>query len=152
MKRVVEIEFPEAGIIVHAALNDAEEPEMCNRLWDLLETPVKMANCHTLSTGCFFDARPRPSRHPVKIGFQASNISRVKRLYSEMEAGMVLYSGYEMGMVYGDHITEPLVASGTYVAQILPEDIEKFYNAGKFVWRSMAFLHEPTTTIMRRVV
>lgn len=152
MAKMIELEFPEAGISVRATLNEAEEPEMCERLWGVLESPIRMANCHTLSTGDFFDARMRPPKHPVKIGFQAANISRIKRLYSEMEAGMVLFSGIEMGLVYGDHITEPLVASGTYVAHVLKEDLEKFYKAGKFVWETMAYKHELTTTVARRVV
>ena len=85
MKRMIEIEFPEVNATVTAVLNDEQEPEMAQRLWDLVEQPVKMANCHTLSTGCFFDARPRPAYHPVEIGFQVANLSKVKRLYCDME-------------------------------------------------------------------
>ncbi len=150
MERRIEIEFPESRIKVTAILNDKEEPEMSQRLWDLVEQPVKMINCHTLSTGCFFDARPRPAYHPVEIGFQVANLSKVKRLYCDMFPGMILFSGYECGLVYGDHITEPLVASGTYVAQVVEEDLEKFYEAGCHVWNTQMFMHVPTTTIIRR--
>ena len=92
MSKFINIEFPESNIIVTAGLNESEEPEMCERFWNLLDKPLKTMNCHTLSSGCLFDARPRPPRHPVKIGFQASNLARVKRLYSELVPGMVLYS------------------------------------------------------------
>ncbi len=150
MERKIEIEFPETGITVTAVLNDTEEPVMSQRLWDLLEEPVKMVNCHTLSTGCFFDARPRPAYHPVEIGFQVANLSKVKRLYCDMLPGMILFSGYECGIIYGEYITEPLVASGTFVAQVVEEDIDKLYKAGHEVWNIQMYLHVPSTTIMRR--
>lgn len=150
MKRIIEIEFPEAKISVAAIMNDVEEPIMSQRLWDLVEKPVKMINCHTLSTGCFFDARPRPPYHPVEIGSQVANLSKVKRKYCDMKPGMILFSGYECGIVYGDHITEPLVASGTYVAQVVDEDLEKLYEAGLFVWNTQMYIHKPTTTVVRR--
>ncbi|MGN0881803.1 hypothetical protein [Cloacibacillus porcorum] len=150
MKRMIEIEFPEVNATVTAVLNDEQEPEMAQRLWDLVEQPVKMANCHTLSTGCFFDARPRPAYHPVEIGFQVANLSKVKRLYCDMEPGMILFSGYECGVIYGEHITEPLVASGTFVAQVIREDLDKLYEAGHNIWNFQMYIHKPTTTIIRR--
>ena len=64
MSKYIEVEIPEAKITVTALLNEAEEPEMCERFWELLKEPLKGMNCHTLSTGCLFDARPRPPRHP----------------------------------------------------------------------------------------
>ncbi len=150
MKRMIEIEFPEVNTTVTAVLNDEQEPEMAQRLWDLVEQPVKMANCHTLSTGCFFDARPRPAYHPVEIGFQVANLSKIKRLYCDMKPGMILFSGYECGVVYGEHITEPLVASGTFVAQVIDEDLEKLYEAGHNIWNYQMYIHKLTTTIIRR--
>lgn len=150
MKRMIEIEFPEVNTTVTAVLNDEQEPEMAQRLWDLVEQPVKMANCHTLSTGCFFDARPRPAYHPVEIGFQVANLSKIKRLYCDMKPGMILFSGYECGVVYGEHITEPLVASGTFVAQVIDEDLEKLYEAGHNIWNFQMYIHKLTTTIIRR--
>ncbi|MDD4365349.1 MAG: hypothetical protein PHF19_06360 [Synergistales bacterium] len=150
MKKMLEIEFPEAEVTVSAVLNDVEEPIMSQRLWDLVKEPVKMVNCHTLSTGCFFDARPRPAYHPVEIGFQVANLSKVKRLYCDMKPGMILFSGYECGVIYGEHITEPLVASGTFVAQVVEEDLEKLYEAGHFIWNQQMYIHVPTTTIVRR--
>ncbi len=150
MKRMIEIEFPEVNTTVTAVLNDEQEPEMAQRLWELVEQPVKMANCHTLSTGCFFDARPRPAYHPVEIGFQVANLSKVKRLYCDMKPGMILFSGYECGVVYGEHITEPLVASGTFVAQVIDEDLEKLYEAGHNIWNFQMYIHKLTTTIIRR--
>ena len=150
MSRFIEVEFPEAGITVTAALNEAEEPEMCKRFWDLLEEPLRTMNCHTLSTGCLFDARPRPPKHPVKIGFQASNLAKVKRLYSELVPGMLLYSGYEITTCYGAHVTEPLSTSGSYLAQVIDEDLGKYYNAGKYVWDAQSYEHKPTMTIFRR--
>ena len=56
MSKFIEIEFPESGITVTAKLNEAEEPEMCERFWNLLKEPLRTMNCHTLSTGCLFDA------------------------------------------------------------------------------------------------
>ena len=150
MKRMIEIEFPEVNTTVTAVLNDEQEPEMAQRLWELVEQPIKMANCHTLSTGCFFDARPRPAYHPVEIGFQVANLSKVKRLYCDMKPGMILFSGYECGVVYGEHITEPLVASGTFVAQVIDEDLEKLYEAGHNIWNFQMYIHKLTTTIIRR--
>lgn len=147
---MIEIEFPEVNTTVTAVLNDEQEPEMAQRLWDLVEQPVKMANCHTLSTGCFFDARPRPAYHPVEIGFQVANLSKIKRLYCDMKPGMILFSGYECGVVYGEHITEPLVASGTFVAQVIDEDLEKLYEAGHNIWNFQMYIHKLTTTIIRR--
>ena len=150
MSKFIEIEFPESGITVTAKLNEAEEPEMCERFWNLLKEPLRTMNCHTLSTGCLFDARPRPPRHPVKIGFQASNLSKVKRLYSELTPGMLLYSGYEVTTCYGAHVTEPLPTSGSYIAQVIDEDLNKYYEEGKYVWDAQSYEHKPTMTIFRR--
>lgn len=150
MGRFIEIEFPESNIIVTAQLNEKEEPEMCERFWRLLDKPLKTMNCHTLSSGCLFDARPRPPKHPVKIGFQASNLALVKRLYSELTPGMVLYSGYEITTCYGEHITEPLLTSGSYIAQVIEQDLKKYYDAGKYIWIAQSFEHIPTMTIFHR--
>ena len=150
MNRKIEIEFPEAEIKVYATLRDNEEPEMCDRLWEILEKPVRMANAHTVSTGCFFDARPRPPKHAVKVGTQAKNIGRKKSLYCDLEPGTVLYSGYEIGICYGDHITEPLTTSGTFVAEVDKENMDDLYKAGKFVWNAQYFTHLLTTTIVSR--
>ena len=150
MSKYIEVEIPEAKITVTALLNEAEEPEMCERFWELLKEPLKGMNCHTLSTGCLFDARPRPPRHPVKIGFQASGIGKTKKLYSELDPGMLLYSGYEVTICYGEHITEPLMASGSCIATVIPEELDKFYKAGKFVWDIQSCVHSTTTTIFRR--
>ena len=150
MSKFINIEFPESNIIVTAGLNESEEPEMCERFLNLLDKTLKTMNCHTLSSGCLFDARPRPPRHPVKIGFQASNLARVKRLYSELVSGMVLYSGYEITTCYGDHITEPLLTSGSYIAQVIDGDLNAYYRAGKYIWIAQSYEHKPTMTIFYR--
>ena len=67
-----------------------------------------------------------------------------------MEPGMILFSGYECGVIYGEHITEPLVASGTFVAQVIREDLDKLYEAGHNIWNFQMYIHKPTTTIIRR--
>lgn len=149
-KRMIEIRFPEVYITVRAILNDEQEPEMAQRLWDLLANPVRMANCHTLSTGCFFDARPRPSYYPTEMGSQTDSLSKVKIKFCDMRPGMILFSGYECGVVYGEHVTEPCVASGTFVAQVIDDDLENLYKAGIDIWNIQMYIHKLTTTIMSR--
>lgn len=150
MKRKIEIEFPESNIKVTATLCSDTEPELCDILWNNIEQPLKMACLHTLSTGHFFDAKIRPSKHPVKSGTQANPVGRHKWYLCDLKPGMLLYTLSEMSAVYGDHVTEPLQGSGTVVAQVDSEYLEDFKKAGNFVWNCQFITHTLATMVVTR--
>lgn len=76
MVRKIELEWPDAKIKVSATLLEKDEPELSERIWNLLDKPLKMICQHTLSTGHLFSADARPPRHPVTVGSQATPIGK----------------------------------------------------------------------------
>ncbi len=154
MVKKIEIEWPEAGMKVDATLLEKEEPELSERIWNLLDKPLRMICQHTLSTGHLFSADARPPRHPVTVGSQATPIGRKRWKLTELKPGMVTFSGYGsyggVFVAYGDHITEPLLAAGSVVATVPKEQLGKLMDAGKAVWNAQYVTHKLMTMTMRR--
>lgn len=151
MDRKIIIQFPESRISVVASLCTDTEPEMCDILWDTIkDEPLRMCCLHTLSTGHFFDAKIRPSAHPVKAGTQANPVGNHKWYLCDLKPGALLYTLTEMSAVYGDHVTEPLQGSGTVVAQVDPEYLDDFKAAGDFVWNAQFITHKLATMVVSR--
>lgn len=151
MKRKIIVEYPESCISVEATLCMDTEPEMCEILWEVLkDKPLRMCCLHTLSTGHFFDAKIRPSVHPVKAGTQANPVGNHKWYLCDLKPGDLLYTLTEMSAVYGDHVTEPLQGSGTVVAKVDSEYLEAFKAAGDFVWNAQFITHKLATMVVRR--
>ena len=145
------IEMNETGIKFPATLLDKEEPEMCETLWSNLEKPVKMFCQNTLSTGDLCSAYPRPPKHPVKVGSQASPVGRKQWLLSQLDPGMLLYGGNDIVFAYGPHITEPLVAGVPVVAKVEDEHLDDLYKAGKQIWNAQFMTHRLVTLTVSRV-
>lgn len=150
MSRIIEIEFPEVGIKVDAALLEKKEPELSDMFWDKLANPLKTACYNTLSTGHLFIAKPRPPKSPVKIGTQANPVGRNKVLLCDMEPGNIVYTGLDVWVAYGDHITEPLVPGGSVVAQVEEKFIEDFERAGMAIWNAQYVTHKLITMNIKR--
>ena len=150
MDRKIMIEFPDADIEISATLLDQEEPELCDTFWKSLETPLKMACQNTLATGDLFLGWPRPPRHPVKDGTQANPIGKKRWLLTRLDPGMIIYSGVQLFVAYGPHITEPLLAGGSVVAMVDKEDLDNLMKAGKSVWNAQYMRHRLVTMTVRR--
>lgn len=154
MVRKIELEWPDAEIKVNASLLEKEEPELSERIWNLLDKPLKMICQHTLSTGQLFSADARPPRHPVTVGSQATPIGRKRWRLTELKPGMVTFSGYGsyggVFVAYGEHITEPLLAAGSVVAKVDNEQIDDLMKAGKAVWNAQFMTHKLMTMTIRR--
>ena len=128
---------------VSATLNDDGERELCDRLWNELEQPLRVIPDHTLSTGDFFMSRGRPSAHPVATGSQARPIARNPILLSRLKPGTVMYGGASyLSFAYGPDITEPLVASGGIAAHVCEADLPAFRKLGRLVWEAQYRTHE----------
>ena len=71
MGEMIEIEWPEMQVSVRASLLEEEEPELCEILWENLESAEAVLR-HPVLTGEEFSGESRPPRHPVQSGTQAS--------------------------------------------------------------------------------
>ena len=154
MARSISLEWPSVGVKFQTELQDAEEPEMCDMLWNRIETPLKMFCRHTLSTGGVFMGEGRPPRHPIPSGSQAQPLGRKRFMYSELKPGCILYAGFgaygALAMFYGP-CTEPLASPGPIVSFVPKNEMDNFVRAGKAVWHAQYYTHEPVTMIARRV-
>jgi hypothetical protein len=150
LNKKILIEFPDVDIMCSATLLDEEEPELCDRFWKALEKPLKMICQNTLSTGDYFVALPRPPKHPLKVGSQANPIGRKRWLVSQLDPGMLVYSGCAMRVAYGPHVTEPLLAPGSVIAKVDEESIDDFLKAGKSVWNAQYMTHRLVTITFKR--
>ena len=150
-KRKIIIDFPEANIRVPAELQDKDESEMCELLWNVLEKPMKMICHHTLSTGDYFQACGRPPVHPVAVGSQAAPIGRKRSLLCRLKSGSVLYAGgHDIAVGYGPNNTEPLVARGPVVAKVPAHKLEDIWQGGRFVWHAQYMTHKLVTITVSR--
>jgi hypothetical protein len=150
MNRKVEIEFPFLEIKVLATLCDQEEPELCEMLWKNIEKPLKAACHNTLTTGDLFVGYPRPPREPIQAGSQANPIGRKLTLFSDLEPGMLVYSGQKIYVAYGDHLTEPVSTSSSVVGKVDEEFMRDLMRAGKGVWHAHYLEHKSLTMMVRR--
>lgn len=67
---------------------------------------------------------------------------------------MVTFSGYGsyggVFVAYGEHITEPLLAAGSVVAEVDKEHLDDLMEAGKAVWNAQYITHKLMTMTIRR--
>ena len=113
--RKVLFEVPSCGIKFTGTLRDKEEPVMAENFWEFLEKPVKFFSHPTLSTGDLTVLFPRPPIDPPKyIGDQTSPlvedspylVSGPGKL--EVQAGELIWCGWNILFCYGPSCTEPL--------------------------------------------
>lgn len=153
MGKLIEIEFPEIWVSVRASLLEEEEPELCEILWENLESPLKLFCRHPVSTGEEFSGESRPPRHPVHSGTQTQPLGRKRWLFSRIPPGSVVYAifgGYGgLSLVYGP-CTEPLPARGSVVGKVVEEDIGNMLKAGRAVWNAQYITHRPFFMVARR--
>lgn len=146
----VQIYFPESDVSVAANLLVDEEPELCQQLWDAIETPSKMVIHHTISTGDVFVAFPRPPKHPPVTGTQAQPVGRnTNVLWSDLKCGDIFWRGWNIGVAYGK-CTEPLNPGGCIAARVDEADLEQFHKACKNAWYHVYFLHQTPSIIVSR--
>jgi hypothetical protein len=154
MPRRILFEFDGFADRVPATLLDEVEPGVCEEVWTVLETPLKMWPWHTTSTGCYFSGKGRPPRQPERLGSQAAprHGTRGRPLFlCQLEPGSICYAGArEMSFAYGEDITEPLPAKGPVVAKVASQDLETFYRAGLHVWNAQYRTHRLVLITARR--
>ena len=150
MVKSIIIDFPKIGLSVRAHLWEGEEPELCETLWENISSPLIMVCRHPVSSGQEFSAEARPPRHPVKSGLA---VGRKRYLYTTVPLGGVVYAvtgGFGGLSLYYGRCTEPLQIRGSVVGQVVPDDLDKAWKAGKAVWDAQVLEHRPMVITVRR--
>ena len=146
MRKII-LTFPN-GTVVNATLLEAEEPELCESLWNFLETEQSFICHNTLSTGHSFAAFCRPTRNPNTESHLANPVGRHKVAYTDLKKGNLIWSGTKLYVVYG-YCTEPSVA-GAVTAQVDEEDLDALVTAGENVWHHTYYFHKLAVLKCRR--
>lgn len=131
--------FPNGSNIIASLLN-AEEPELCESLWNFVEHEQGFICHNTLSTGYAFAAFPRPTRSPSTSSHLANPIGRNKIGYTSLTVGDLLWSGSKLYVPYG-RCTEPSIA-GAVTAKVDAEYMNIFAVACRDVWHHTYFYHK----------
>lgn len=148
--KTIQINFPESDVTVTANLLVEREPELCQQLWDAIETPSRMVCHHTISTGDVFVAFPRPPKEPPVTGTQAKPVGRhTDFLWSDLQPGDIFWRGWNCGVAYGP-CTEPMNPGGCLAAQVILEDMDRFVAACKNVWYTIYFHHQTPSIVISR--
>lgn len=149
MTKKVEIVFPECDITVIASVLEKEEPESSELLWKYLEKPVRCAIYNTLSTGCLFISKARPPKEPVVIGTQANPVGRNLKMLCDMIPGEIMFTGMDFWCCYGPE-TEPLLGGGSVAIVVDPEYLDKYLEAGRYIWHCQQIKHTLVTMTVSR--
>lgn len=145
--RKIDLTFPN-GTVVKATLLEAEEPELCESLWEFAEDPEPLICHNTLSTGFSFPAFRRPSRSPNTETHLANPVGRHKVGYTSLKAGDLLWSGTKLYVVYG-FCTEPSIA-GAVTARVDEEYMDELIKAGEDVWNYTYLYHKLAVLKVKR--
>jgi hypothetical protein len=141
----VKLEWPEIVASVSFPLMFDREPVLCEILWNNVESRLKMACRHTLSTGEMFCGGERPPKNRVNTGTQASPLGRIKIKPNQIEPGMITYSvhgGYGGLSVWYGGSTETLFAPGCVVGLVSQDQIGNLLKAGNYVWEAQYLTHK----------
>ena len=148
MARLIDFQFLGYDNVIVAELLDEEEPTYAEKVWQDVETPLKMWIWHTTSSGDWFSSKARPPLHPSESGTQAMPIGR-RKLMCDVDVGSILYPGSgTFSYCYGPDVTEPLPARGPVVARAV--DPDEFYRAGLHTWNAQYRTHELVTVTASR--
>lgn len=157
MKKVL-FEVPSCNVTFVGTLREKEEPEMAKEFWDFIEKPTKVFSHPTLSTGDLTVLFPRPPIDPPPhIGDQTSPlvedspylVSGPSKL--EVQAGELIWCGWNMLFCYGPSCTEPLRSGGAYVVQVDEEYLPALEVAREDLWNHSYLYHKlGTITISRK--
>ena len=140
----IKIKFS-TGYEVLATVQEKDDPEFAANLMAMVNKGPIICSCyHTISTGRFYLATPRPPEEPVKAGTQADAIGNVKTLVSDLEAGDISLVGCNFWVTWGA-CTEPVPIGGPVVAKVDPEYIDDFVKAGREVWMHDYIYHKLST-------
>lgn len=147
--RKILLEVPSCRVTLTATLRDNEEPEMAQQVWDFLENPVKVFSHPTLSTGDLSVLFPRPPLHPPKnIGDQTNPLVPDSPYLvsgpgkTEVQAGEIIWCGWNLMFVYGPSCTEPLRSGGAYVAQVDKECMDQLETVREDLWNHTYLYHK----------
>ncbi|MFX1534782.1 MAG: hypothetical protein ACFFDI_11215 [Promethearchaeota archaeon] len=146
----IEINWPDADITVSASLQEEEEPELCKLLWDDLKQPLKTVSHHVLSTGNVILGMGRPPKHPTASGTQRQPVGRKKWLFTQIEPGMIVYSGANHIWFNYGYLTEALPIHGSVVAKVDEEDYDDYVKACNVCWNAQYITHNPVIIMVRR--
>lgn len=139
--------------MIDVELDFESEPELCETLWDSLQSPTRMFCRHPVSTGYEFGAEGRPPRHPSNTGSQVSPIGRKKFLLCQLKPGSVTYAifgGYGgLSFCYGP-CTEPLPSRGGVISLLKGTDLEKLKRVGTGVMHAQLYTHVPVIMVASR--
>lgn len=129
----IKITFPN-GFECYATMREKEEPEFCAQLLNALK-PGKNPICtyHTISTGCLFDAFPRPPKHPQLGGNQVDIKGNSSKLICDLEPGEISSSCWSWAFCYG-FCSEIVAIGGPVIAKCDPEYLDGFITACRDIW------------------
>lgn len=130
MKKM-KIAFPN-GMEVIGTLQEKEEPELSESLWNFAENGAKLICHNTLSTGYAYGAYSRPTRSPIEAGFMGRPVGNDPLSYTKIQAGQIVWTGNRMFVSYGP-CTEPGIV-GAVTLTIDPEYMEAFKKASDDIW------------------
>ena len=148
--RKVQLEFPTCGIKVTATLLE-NHPKQAQEFWDFLEEPVKTFSHPTLSTGDLTVIFPRPPYEPpAHIGDQTNPLVEDSPYLCDVQAGEIIWLGWNIMLVYGPNCTEPLKSGGAYVAQVDDECLADLEVARKDLWYHTFLYHKVATVVFSR--
>lgn len=139
MPKMIEIEYPDLGIVMTATLWEDKNQKLCKLLWDNL--PIETIQSHALASGEQVFA-------PIKI--RAVETGAYFELESKQEPGkifMYTQSYSIIGWNYGP-VTEP--APSAVIGRIREEDLEKLKLAGRAAWDANFMTHFPLRVVFRR--
>ena len=156
--RKILLEIPSCNITLTATMRDNDEPEMAQEFWDFLEKPVKVISHPTMSTGDLSVCFPRPPLEPPeKIGDQTNPLVKDSPFLTtgpgkdHVQAGEIIWLGWNFMFVYGPSCTEPLRSGGAKVAQVDKECMEDLEKAREDLWNHTYLYHKlGTITVSRK--
>ncbi|CAH1671745.1 MULTISPECIES: DUF3830 family protein [unclassified Chelatococcus] len=131
MGRLVDIAWPELGIVVVAELADEDNPELCEEFWQ--DLPFKVMQAHPVVSGeSLYAWTPTISTAPV----------RLRRRIIDCAVGDLRYSqatGNKFSIQYGKGL-EPLAQP--VLGKVLPEYHHLLQGVGKAIWTNLFFAKE----------
>ena len=146
----LKITFPN-GFVAMATMREKEEPEFCaNILGRLQPGPNRICTYHTISTGCLFDAFPRPPKHPVLAGNQVDIKGNTSKLICDLEPGELSSGGWSIAFCYG-FCSEIVPIGGPVIAKVDPEYLDGFITACRDVWYHDYLYHKVAIITVEKV-
>ena len=146
----IKVTYPN-GAEIYATVREKEEPELSKAMLDQLAGgPVSCACYHTLSSGNFYIAFPRPPKHPIPSGNQVDVIGKENKMICDLEVGDISNAGFNWTFTWG-FCSEAVPIGGPVVAKVDPEYMDDFLKASRDVWYHDYLYHKLAVLTVEKV-